>query len=216
MKNIFGADLKIILIGTSGAGKSSFVNKYTKNTFSDVYKATIVSEFGFKVHEKDGKLYRISLWDISGQDKNAMVTKIFAKDAHGCIIFSDATNIQTREDTLKWRNSVDEAVKFSDDGKLPCIIAESKSDLIEDKENKENQEKEINVFAGKNGFDGGFLVSSKLGENINESAEYLIDKIIERMEIIKDKDITITRESFPLDPERYYKSKLKQEKKRRN
>ena len=94
----FRSDLKIIVIGTSGTGKTSFVNKWTKNIFSDTYKATIVSEFGFKIFEENGKLYRIQLWDLAGQDKNAMVTKIFAKDAHGCVVMSDATNAQTREE----------------------------------------------------------------------------------------------------------------------
>ena len=96
--NQFRSDLKIIVIGTSGTGKTSFVNKWTKNIFSDTYKATIVSEFGFKIFEENGKLYRIQLWDLAGQDKNAMVTKIFAKDAHGCVVMSDATNSQTREE----------------------------------------------------------------------------------------------------------------------
>ena len=85
------SDLKIIVIGSSGAGKTSYVNKWTKNVFSDEYKATIVSEFGFKVFENEGKLYRIQLWDLAGQDKNSTVTKIFAKDSHGCIIVTDAT-----------------------------------------------------------------------------------------------------------------------------
>jgi small GTP-binding protein len=96
--NQFRSDLKIIVIGTSGTGKTSFVNKWTKNVFSDTYKATIVSEFGFKIFEEGGKLYRIQLWDLAGQDKNAMVTKIFAKDAHGCVVMSDATNSQTRDE----------------------------------------------------------------------------------------------------------------------
>ena len=94
----FRSDLKIIVIGTSGTGKTSFVNKWTKNILSDTYKATIVSEFGFKIFEHESKLYRIQLWDLAGQDKNAMVTKIFAKDAHGCVVMSDATNHQTREE----------------------------------------------------------------------------------------------------------------------
>ena len=98
MSSQFRSDLKIIVIGTSGTGKTSFVNKWTKNIFSDTYKATIVSEFGFKIFEQDGKLYRIQLWDLAGQDKNAMVTKIFAKDAHGCVVMADATNAQTREE----------------------------------------------------------------------------------------------------------------------
>ena len=98
MASGFRSDLKIIVIGNSGTGKTSFVNKWTKNIFSDTYKATIVSEFGFKIFEKDGKLYRIQLWDLAGQDNNAMVTKIFAKDSHGCIVMADATNLQTREE----------------------------------------------------------------------------------------------------------------------
>ena len=97
MSSQYPSDLKIIVIGASGTGKTSFVNKWTKNIFNDSYKATIVSEFGFKIFEYDEKLYRIQLWDLAGEDKNYMVTKIFAKDSHGCIIMSDATNYQTRE-----------------------------------------------------------------------------------------------------------------------
>ena len=89
-------NIKIIIIGESGAGKTSFVDRWTKNTFSENYKATIISEFSFKVIEEQGKLYRIQIWDLAGQDRNAMVTRIFAKDAHGCIVMSDATNIETR------------------------------------------------------------------------------------------------------------------------
>ena len=92
------SDLKIIVIGSSGAGKTSYVNKWTKNIFTEDYKATIVSEFGFKVFEHEGKLYRIQLWDLAGQDKNSTITKIFAKDSHGAIILSDATKPECLEE----------------------------------------------------------------------------------------------------------------------
>ena len=74
------------------------MNKWTKNIFLEEYKATIVSEFGFKVFEHEGKLYRIQLWDLAGEDKNSTVTKIFAKDSHGCIILCDATKSSTLEE----------------------------------------------------------------------------------------------------------------------
>ena len=90
-------DLKIIVIGSSGAGKTSYVNKWTKNVFPEDYKATVVSEFGFKIFEHEGKLYRIQIWDLAGQDKNTTVTKIFAKDSHGCVIITDVT----RENNLE-------------------------------------------------------------------------------------------------------------------
>ena len=91
-------DLKIIVVGNSATGKSNIVTKWTENIFRDTYKQTLVSEFGSKIFENEGKSYRIQLWDISGQDKEHSTTKIFAQNAHGCIIVSDAINVKTREE----------------------------------------------------------------------------------------------------------------------
>ena len=65
----FRNDLKIIVVGNSNTGKTSFVNKWTKNAFSEHYKATIVSEFGYKIYEFKGKFYRIQLWDLAGRKR---------------------------------------------------------------------------------------------------------------------------------------------------
>ena len=91
-------DLKIIIIGNFNTGKTQFMYKWTKDIFSNAYKATIVSEFWFKIIEKDGKHYRIQVWDLAGNDKNHQIVKIFVKHAHGCIIISDSIKKQTREE----------------------------------------------------------------------------------------------------------------------
>ena len=91
-------DLKFLVMGNCFTGKTNFVNKYTKNIFNNSYKHTIVSEFAYKVFEKDNKKYRLQIWDLSGDDKNGMVTRIFVEGSHGCIIFSDATKISTRKE----------------------------------------------------------------------------------------------------------------------
>ena len=85
-------ELKIIVIGNSNTGKTSFVNKWTKGTFSDVYKATVVSEFAFKIFQYKEKFYRIQLWDLAGQDQNSCITKIFSRNSHGCIVLTDITD----------------------------------------------------------------------------------------------------------------------------
>jgi GTPase SAR1 family protein len=41
--------IKIIIIGKSGSGKTSFVNRWVNDTFSDIYKSTIVSEYSSKM-----------------------------------------------------------------------------------------------------------------------------------------------------------------------
>ena len=69
-KGSIRSDLKIIVIGSSGAGKTSFETKRTKNTFQEDYKATVVSEFGFKVFEHEGKLYRLQIYQCNEQIPN--------------------------------------------------------------------------------------------------------------------------------------------------
>ena len=75
----FRSDIKILVMGHSSSGKKNFVNKWTKNIFQETYKATIMEEFGFKLYEKDGKLYRIQLWDLAGQIKNENYQNIFKR-----------------------------------------------------------------------------------------------------------------------------------------
>ena len=133
-----------------------------------------------------------------------MVTKIFAKDAHGCVVMSDATNLQTREDTLRWKSSVDEVATFLDGGKLPCLLVENKADLIDDS-NAENCP-ELEQFGTNNGFCGSFRTSAKTGLNINEAMNYLIKNIIQRMEAMQSKEGEVfktERNVVSLDPEKH-------------
>jgi Ras-related protein Rab-7A len=180
MKNNYGADLKIIVIGNSGTGKTSFVNKWTKNTFHETYKATIVSEFGYKIINLNNIIYRIQLWDLAGQDKNTCITKIFCKDAHGAIIVSDYTNKNSLLETIQWKKCIDENSKFIDGSDMPIILIENKIDLLTD--GSDEGEKELKEFANKNKFIESFRTSAKKGININDSMEFLIKHIVKKIE----------------------------------
>ena len=114
-------ELKIIVVGNSGTGKTSFVNKWIHNTFDENYKATIVSEFSYKIVDYKGKNYKIQIWDLAGMDQNVCITKIFSKDSHGCIVLSDITNEKTLEECVKWKNTVDESTLFIDGSNIPSI-----------------------------------------------------------------------------------------------
>jgi Ras-related protein Rab-7L1 len=173
-------ELKIIVIGNSNTGKTSFVNKWTKGTFTDFYKATVVSEFSYKIYQYKEKYYRIQLWDLAGQDKNTTITKIFSKNAHGCLVLCDITNKETMNDTLKWKESVDESARFLDGGILPSVLVENKIDLVEEDVAKE--ETEIKKFAEENKYIGYFRTSVKMGIGVDECMEFLITNILERIE----------------------------------
>ena len=173
-------ELKIIVVGNSGTGKTSFVNKWTKNTFSENYKATIVSEFSYKIQEYKGKFYKIQLWDLAGQDQNTCITKIFSKDSHGCIVLSDITNQKSLDECIKWKNSIDDTTKFLDGDFLPSVLVRNKIDLLEGEDTKDDAE--VKEFADKNKFINVFKTSAKMGIGIEECMEFLIGNIIERLE----------------------------------
>ena len=172
-------ELKIIVIGNSNTGKTSFVNKWTKGTFTDFYKATVVSEFSYKIFQYKDKFYRIQLWDLAGQDQNTHITKIFSKNSHGCIVLCDITNKDTLKDTLKWKESVDESTRFIDGEILPSVLVQNKIDLVEEEALKD--EEEIKKFAEENKFIGYFRTSVKMGVGVDECMEFLISNILERI-----------------------------------
>ncbi len=173
-------ELKIIVIGNSNTGKTSFVNKWTKGTFTDFYKATVVSEFSYKIFQYKEKFYRIQLWDLAGQDQNTCITKIFSKNAHGCIVLCDITNKDTLNDTLKWKESVDDSARFIDGGFLPSVLVQNKIDLVE--EDIVKDEEEIKKFAEENKFINYFRTSAKMGIGIDECMEFLITHILDKIE----------------------------------
>ena len=175
-------DLKILVVGHSGTGKTSFVRRWTKDEFKENYQATVVSEFGFKIHESKGNYYRIQLWDIGGQDKSPTMAKIFSRDSHGCVIISDSTNMKTLEDTLNWQKLVSDEATFIDGGKLPFILVQNKVDLIESREEFERIENETKKISEFNNFEKYFMTSVKQSVNVDEAMTFLIDKIIERLE----------------------------------
>jgi len=180
-KNI-RADLKILVIGSSGTGKTSFVQRWTKGQFNDYHKPTIVSEFGFKIYEYKENKYRIQLWDIGGQDKSPSMAKIFARDSHGCLVLSDCTKPESFQDTLDWKNVMNKESVFVDGAKLPFVLVQNKIDLIEEKKDLDEIENKTKELSEQNEFVKYYLTSVKENVNVEETMNYLIGNIIDRLE----------------------------------
>ena len=197
-------DIKIIVVGNSGTGKTSFVNKWIKDTFDETYKATIVSEFSYKIVDYKEKSYKIQLWDLAGMDQNICITKIFSKDSHGCLVLSDITDEKTLTECVKWKNTVDETTKFLDGTNIPAVLIRNKVDLLE--ENNENDDEEmIKEFCEKNKFLRCFKTSAKTGTNIEEAMMFLISNIVDKMELISQSGSNPfeKRESIVLDNDKH-------------
>lgn len=201
-------DLKLIVIGCSGAGKTSFVQRWIKGEFENTYKPTVISEFQYKIFECRGNSYRIQLWDIGGQDKSPTMAKIFTRDSHGCIVVCDISRKETFEETMQWKKIVNDESAFIDGDKLPFILIQNKIDLIKDNNDYLNYiTNETKKMAEDNKFIGYYLTSVKENINVEEPINYLIDNIIERLEKFNDEgNIIFTsnkgRDTYKLDKEK--------------
>lgn len=111
---------------------------------------------------------------------------------------------------MKWKSSIDENAKFFDGESMPCILIQNKVDLLPEQE--WNNVSELKEFSEKNKFIGFFRTSAKLGIKINESMEFLIKNIIERLSKSSKEVLENDRKSIVIQsksPSNNYKEKIK-------
>ena len=100
---------KVVLIGESGVGKTSIINRYTSNTFSSVLTATPGASFTAKnVFLKDyNQSIKFEIWDTAGQEKYRALAKVFYKNAAVCILVYDITRRKSFEELKNyWINEI--------------------------------------------------------------------------------------------------------------
>ena len=168
-------DLKIIIVGDSGTGKTSFVNKYILNRFADTYQATIATQFSSKILEIDGITYRLQFWDIAGQDRSVTTTNIFCKNTNGVVLCCEINDKNTLNNTIIWKNSIEQNIDVTN---VPMIIIQNKCDLLGSELEYNKGIEELKEFTERNGIKNCFRTSAMTGFGIQESMEYLIQEII--------------------------------------
>ena len=100
---------KVVLIGESGVGKTSIINRYIQNTFSQVLTATPGASFTAKtVFLQDyNQSIKFEIWDTAGQEKYRALAKVFYKNAAVCVLVYDITRKASFEELKKyWINEI--------------------------------------------------------------------------------------------------------------
>jgi stage III sporulation protein AG len=126
----------------------------------------------------------------NGSEKTALIEKTMEPVVQGVVIvcqgaddikvISDITNAETLDATLKWKKAIDENANFIDGGKLPCLLIQNKIDLVDEEEKQD--EEEVRAFAQKNNYINVFRTSVKEGIGVDESMDYLIKVIVDRLD----------------------------------
>ena len=101
-------NLKVILIGESGVGKTCLINVSTGLGFDMNEKTSLTASYLTKKIIINGIAYTISLWDTVGQEKLRNLTKIFFKNSKIVIFVYDITSKKSFEGLESWEKDVKE------------------------------------------------------------------------------------------------------------
>ncbi len=118
---------KLIIIGDSGIGKSSLLNRFADNIYTDSYISTIGVDFKIRTLEVDGKIVKLQIWDTAGHELYRTITSSYYRGAHGIMLVFDITNPDTFQNLTLWLKEVENYAK--DD--VRKILVGTKSDLAD-------------------------------------------------------------------------------------
>jgi small GTP-binding protein len=141
-------DCKLVFVGESIVGKTSLINQYIKETFSNSTMPTFGGDkFEKKIVLEKSKKIKLVIWDTAGQEKYRSLNKIFLKGANIVLIVYDITRKKTFEEIKNfWYNNIIENVNND----IVFGIAGNKSDLYEQSQvninDAEEYAKDINAI----------------------------------------------------------------------
>ena len=190
-------NIKIIIIGMSGTGKTNIINAAIDNPFSEENQSTLTSSFISKNITIEKKRYHVELWDTAGQEKFKSLTKLFIVDSKVVIFVYDITQKKSFEEIDYWTKTTKEAL-----GNYPVYaLFGNKKDLYLEEEVSEDEgnkkAEEIGAYFR--------LTSAKTErENINHYIEELVGMFVKKNKKNEKSEIAHREESFTLQ---YYNDK---------
>ena len=183
------SEIKVILIGDSGVGKTNLINITTGNRFDINEKTTIASNYSVKKMVINEKEYIIKLWDTIGQEKFRQLSKIFFSNSKIVILVYDITNKVSFEALPNWLKDVEEEIGLD----FVRGVVANKMDLYLNEEIKENEGEEY-----AKSINAKFLATSAKKDDPKIFIEFLGNLLTEYLSLYKENttgSFTITRKS---------------------
>ena len=175
-------EIKVILIGESGTGKTSLINATMGLKFKDTVESTTTNSFSSKTVTINNKEYVLNLWDTIGQEKFRSLTKIFIKDSKIVILVYDITRKASFNELNFWLKMIQDIL-----GDEPVLgICGNKSDLFVKEQVKEE---EVKKYSEEKNIPFK-LTSAKNPLSFNKFLEDLVKQYLEKrgVEIVGTKD----------------------------
>ncbi|XP_069346526.1 EF-hand calcium-binding domain-containing protein 4B [Eulemur rufifrons] len=121
---------KIVFVGNSAVGKTSFLRRFCEDRFSPGMAATVGIDYHVKTVSVDDSQVALQLWDTAGQERYRCITQQFFRKVDGVIVMYDLTAKQSFLSVRQWLSSVEEAVG----DQVPVLLLGNKLDNEKERE----------------------------------------------------------------------------------
>lgn len=128
MEEDFDRELKVLVVGNGGVGKTSMIRRFAKGIYTDEYKKTIGVDFLEKALFVDdlAEEVRFMLWDTAGQEEFDAITRTYYRGAGAAVIAFSTTDRASYEAVEMWKNKVE-----AECGDIAMALVQNKVDLID-------------------------------------------------------------------------------------
>ena len=173
MKTTVSQSFKIVVVGSSGVGKSAMVQRLIDGTFREEGQSTVGVEFKSFICPLEDQSVKLQIWDTAGQERFKSVSKAYFRNAVGAILVYDITNDTSFEDLSNWLHDLQSLCNPN----AFILLVGNKADLESQRQVGVQQ---ANDFAQQHRLD--YLETSALsGQNISESFTRLAFGIAQRV-----------------------------------
>ena len=99
-------NMKIVILGETGVGKSSIVHRIMRDTYHNFQQPTIGAAFFTKsIQDKDsGSCVRLEIWDTAGQERYRSLVPMYTRSANAVWIVVASTSHP--DDFDNWRHAL--------------------------------------------------------------------------------------------------------------
>lgn len=171
---------KIVMIGDSMVGKTSLMNRLTRNVFLNSCPSTVGTGCGVWSTVVGEDPLHLQIWDTAGQERYRSLGGIFYQNSEAAIIVYSKSDPKSADNVRYWVSQFRSVM-----GTSPFIaIVQNKSDIDSEESASETDDEEIDI--SKWSKEKGFYyteVSAKTGQNVEELFSTVAKSIIQKLEI---------------------------------
>uniref|UniRef100_H2Z2R3 Ras-related protein Rab-3 n=1 Tax=Ciona savignyi TaxID=51511 RepID=H2Z2R3_CIOSA len=164
---------KLLIIGNSSVGKTSFLFRYADDSFTSAFVSTVGIDFKVKTVFRHDKRVKLQIWDTAGQERYRTITTAYYRGAMGFILMYDITNEESFNSVQDWSTQIK---TYSWDNAQVTLVG-NKCDMEDERVISTERGKQL---ADQLGFEF-FETSAKDNVNVKQVFERLVDLICVKM-----------------------------------